>query len=127
MRKAIIVLSAALTMILTVVVLRTYSTPAQPQAVRPTLNDLVVGRVIFLESSGRHDGLWGDDYTSYGCCQFQLRTFNWMKGLAGMGWLDWKNRDDQVLLLAWAVENGYGHHWTTYQQAVDWAAKEAEK
>jgi hypothetical protein len=48
---------------------------------------------------------------TYGPAQFQRRTFNYLKGLAGQPDLQWKNEDNQRWLLRWAVEHGYGMRW----------------
>lgn len=78
-------------------------------------------KIIECESKFKHVNNWGDldyPYPAYGIAQFQERTFNWMKGLAKMPDLEWKNREDQIWLLRWALKNGYGNHWyTCYNRA----------
>lgn len=85
----------------------------------------IVQRVIDCESSGRHEGVWGDGGKSYGIAQFQKKTFYYLaaKALksphspffkAGQSG-DWKDREDQIQLLSWAVKNGYGNLWSCYK------------
>lgn len=79
----------------------------------------VVSDVTTCESSNRHENVWGDGGKSYGVAQFHKRTFDWMKKLAGHPEYDWKNRENQISLLSWAIKNGYGSHWQTcYNRAV---------
>jgi accessory colonization factor AcfC len=71
-------------------------------------------QIVMCESGGKHD-VWGDldkPYPAYGIAQFQKRTFNYFKKLAGKPELKWKNQDDQLWLLRWAIRNGYSKHWT---------------
>ncbi|MBI3812950.1 MAG: hypothetical protein HY279_00580 [Nitrospinae bacterium] len=86
----------------------------------------IVQRVIDCESSGRHEGVWGDGGKSYGIAQFQKRTFYYLAAkalksphppffMAGQRG-DWKDREDQIQLLTWAVKNGYGNLWSCYKQ-----------
>jgi len=73
-----------------------------------------VEKIIMCESGGRHD-VWGDldkPHRAYGIAQFQRRTFNYLKKLARKPELEWKNKDDQLWLLRWAVKNNMSHHWT---------------
>lgn len=78
--------------------------------------------VIACESTWRHydaNGriLVGDKHLpiqAYGIAQFQIRTFNWLKDLAGRPELSWKIKDDQIWLLRWAIDNGYGSLWSCY-------------
>lgn len=89
--------------------------------------EFMVNYIIHRESTGRHEGVWGDKhlpYPAYGIAQFQKRTFNWMKKLAGRTDLSWKNEDDQRWLLAWALKNGYGSHWgDNYRRALRMAVE----
>jgi len=77
--------------------------------------DKMLDDIIECESGGSHYNLWGDinyKYKSYGICQFQERTFNWLKKLAKKENLEWKKREDQVHLLRWSIENNYCYLWT---------------
>ena len=72
-------------------------------------------KIVMCESGGRHNGVWGDldkPYPAYGIAQFQKRTFDWMKKLAGRPELEWKNKEDQLWLLRFAIKNNLQHHWT---------------
>lgn len=79
----------------------------------------VVAGIINCESGGRHDGLWGDGGRSYGVAQFNEQTFYRFAAKSGAPNLDWKNREDQIVLLHWAVTNGYGPSWSCYGKAVN--------
>ncbi len=68
-------------------------------------------RIILCESGGKHIGCWGAA-GEYGWAQFKKKTFEWMKGLAGRPELKWKNKDDQMWLLKWAIKNNLSSHWT---------------
>lgn len=83
----------------------------------------IVENITYCESRDIHDRTsWAG---AYGRAQFMERTFNWMKGLAGKENLEWRNEEDQMWLLNWAIRKGYGSHWQTcYRQAV---AKTTEK
>lgn len=73
----------------------------------------IARRIIFYESSGRHN-VWGDHgskYPVYGIAQFQERTFKWLAKLAHEPNLEWKNKQHQIWLLGWALRHGYGHLW----------------
>ena len=75
----------------------------------------LIKKIVQCESSGRHS-VWGDGGRSYGIAQFQRRTFEWLKAKAGMRWLNWKNKEHQLILLEWALRNGYGRLWTCYHR-----------
>ena len=73
--------------------------------------------VIDCESGGVHDR-WGDKdrpHSSYGVAQFQKRTFEELAKKATMSNPDWKNPAQQIQLLIWAIQNGYGKWWTCYR------------
>ncbi len=79
-------------------------------------------KVIECESNWRHydengNILVGDKHLplqAYGIAQYQIRTFNWLKGLAGREYLCWTKEEDQIWLLKWAIENGYGYLWSCF-------------
>jgi hypothetical protein len=71
--------------------------------------------MIDCESSGRYNAV-GDDGKSFGIAQFQKATFNMLKAKAHMPELRWKNPIHQMRLMVWAVDHGYGHHWTCYSK-----------
>ena len=76
----------------------------------------VLEEIIQRESSGKHDGIWGDEGKSYGIAQFQENTFYWLAEKAGLQNPNWKDESQQITLLAWAVKNGYGNLWTAVRQ-----------
>ena len=71
--------------------------------------------IIMCESSGKHKDVWGDNRESYGIAQFQKPTWDYLSGLAGIEG-DWKDKQDQIALLKWAIQNGHGKHWTCYRK-----------
>ncbi len=83
--------------------------------------EIMANYIISKESSFR-PGQWGDldkPHKTYGKAQFQRRTFYWMAQKAGLKSPDWKNEEQQVWLLKWALRNGYGKHWgKNYTQAL---------
>lgn len=72
-------------------------------------------RILTCESGIRHEGIWGDGGRSYGIAQFQYPTFDDLRSQAGRPDLRWKNMNDQLWLLDWALRNGYGRYWTCYK------------
>lgn len=76
--------------------------------------DTEVARVIMCESGGQHEGVWGDHGKAYGIAQFWEKTFYWLADLAQLKDPDWYNREQQIYLLEWGIENGYGYLWTCY-------------
>jgi len=80
----------------------------------------IVQAVIMCESSGRHN-IWGDlnyTYPAFGIAQFQERTFYWMAEKANLNNPNWKSEWQQVWLLEWAIDNGYGKYWTCYRNLL---------
>lgn len=78
----------------------------------------LLDKIIEKESSGRVS-VWGDShkqYKAFGAVQFQERTFYWLSEKAGFNG-NWKNPDDQIELLDWAIRNNYGYLWSTYKNA----------
>lgn len=75
-----------------------------------------MAKIIECESGGRHDGIWGDGGRAYGITQIHKGTFYELAGKAEIKGLDWKNKHDQITLLRWALEHGYGDHWTCYRK-----------
>lgn len=70
--------------------------------------------ILSCETKFRHDGVWGDQGKSYGIAQFQKVTFDELKNRANKPALQWKNQDDQLWLLDWALRNGYAKKWSCY-------------
>lgn len=77
----------------------------------------VVNKVIQCESEGKHN-VWGDlnlKYPVYGIAQMQYRTFRWLSNISGKKGMKWKNKDHQIQLLEWALQNDLGELWTCYR------------
>lgn len=70
--------------------------------------------IVMCESGGRTT-VCGDDGVSCGIAQFQKRTFYKFEHEAGLHGMHWKNSGDQMILLNWGLDNGYGKHWTCYR------------
>ena len=75
----------------------------------------LVEDIIYCESGGEH---YNSDGTikigkakEVGIAQFKIETWNWMSELSGFqGYI--YDKQDQLWLLNWAIENGYIKHWT---------------
>jgi hypothetical protein len=78
---------------------------------------MLLKEMIRRESNGQHEGCWGDNYTSYGKCQFQYSTFELYKAKYKMWKANYFNANDQVALMARMVQDGYGKEWTVYKSA----------
>lgn len=98
-------------------------TPQEQVIACAELHDLdpaLAREVAFLESSWRTDAV-GDDGESVGLYQFKSETWQWMTDLAGMpDWADPANRTDSRMaayVATWAMANGYGEHWSTWELA----------
>lgn len=77
----------------------------------------IVKKIIQCESEGKHN-VWGDKnyiYPAYGILQFQQRTFIWLSNISGKKDMKWKNKDHQIELLKWALQNGQGGLWTCFR------------
>lgn len=100
-------------------------------ALNDALFDLAVERekfeIVLCESGLKHEGIWGDGGRSYGIAQFQYATFRDLRGQAGRPDLRWKNRDDQLWLLDWALRHGYGRYWTCYKSSRELGVRSQEK
>lgn len=97
----------------------------ETRAARLTYKHNLMLAIIACESSGRHDGVWGDGGKSYGIVQFQKRTFDYLSARSGIEGLDWKDKNDQLALLSWALDNEHGNNWTCYKKAVKKIEREA--
>ena len=76
---------------------------------------------MLISSGGLHENVWGDKnyiHKAYGIAQFQKRTFYWLMDISGKKNMKWKNKDDQIKLLKWALENGQGELWSCYRILV---------
>lgn len=54
-----------------------------------------------------------------GIAQFQERTFDWMLGKAKgfpYKYPRWSNKQHQLWLFNWALDNGLGYHWECYRK-----------
>lgn len=89
----------------------------QPPGYLPGNDVNLVINIMECESGGRYNVV-GDDGVSVGIVQFQKATFNEFKRRANMPKAVWKNPIDQLRLMVWMLNNGYGKHWTCYRTLV---------
>ena len=79
--------------------------------------------VMRCESGFRHDAI-GDDGVSRGIVQFRKETFYEFaemakkQGVWRFGKPRWLDPQQQVFLLEWGIDNGYGRRWTCYRELV---------
>jgi len=80
--------------------------------------------IMICESGLRHDAI-GDDGVSRGIAQFRKETFYEFAAMAlkdgswryaKLGKPNWMNPLQQVFLLRWGLENGYGKRWTCFRK-----------
>ena len=77
-------------------------------------------KVLICESGLKHDAI-GDDGVSRGIAQFRKETFEEFAkqahlNKAGLGKPDWMNPQQQVYLLRWGIDHGYGRRWTCFRK-----------
>lgn len=74
---------------------------------------------ILTHESGLDPDAIGDHGLAHNVAQFHEATFEWMKAEAigqGLPYQDLKynSAKDQIILLGWALKNGLGCNWTTF-------------
>jgi hypothetical protein len=70
----------------------------------------ILEKIIKAESGGRHNSFGVDG--EKGVAQFKESTFYWMAEKAGLGNPNWNDQVQQIVLLNWAIRNGYAaRHW----------------
>jgi len=74
--------------------------------------DSKILEILWCES--RFDHSRSNASGAEGIAQFKPKTFDWLKEKANMPNLNINHASDQVILLDWALRNGYGHHWECY-------------
>ena len=83
------------------------------------INAVLALKVLNCESSLRHEGVYGDSGNAYGIAQFWPKTFQMFKSEAGMPWLNYRSKEDQIELFSWAMANGKESHWTCWRKVVN--------
>jgi hypothetical protein len=83
-------------------------------------NDLFIA-ILKCESSGNSRNqkgkpLVGDSGLAKGIAQFHEQTFKWLARRAHMRNMHWLDPIDQMRLLAWSIDNGYGNQWSCYRK-----------
>ena len=86
-----------------------YSIPSE------AADGMMIVNIVNCESSGRHDAV-GDDGISYGIAQFRKETFYEFAKQSRIKGLRYRNPAHQLILLNWALDNGYGYRWTCYRK-----------
>jgi len=76
---------------------------------------LLVARIVVCESSSRPD-VCGDDGVSCGIAQFRRETFFEFAKMAGLKHPRWMDFRQQVYLLHWGINHGYGRRWTCWRK-----------
>ena len=80
--------------------------------------------IMICESGLKHDAV-GDDGVSRGIAQFRKETFFEFAAMAKkqgkwkFGKPYWLNPQQQVFLLEWGLDNGYGRRWTCYRKLTE--------
>ena len=72
--------------------------------------NLMLNYVIDCESSGRHEGIWGQA-GEYGILQYQEKSFYWLADKYNFTG-EWKNKDDQIELFLLLTDEERYTHWT---------------
>lgn len=88
---------------------------------------------IMICESGMNSNAIGDDGVSRGIAQFRKETFYEFAAMAKkqnrwdsrLGEPRWMNAQQQVFLLEWGIDNGYGARWTCWRKLT--AARAAAK
>ena len=87
--------------------------PIKPTRAIRTISE-TMAIIIKCESGGKHDNVWGKA-GEYGIAQFKSQTFYSFARQARLQNADWKNKEDQLYLLEWALKNNLGFHWTCFK------------
>ena len=77
---------------------------------------ITVHKVLQCESGYQH--IWSKvDFNppTFGVAQFKRSTFEELAGKADMD-LDFYSMQDQIDLLIWSIENGYGDRWSCFNK-----------
>jgi hypothetical protein len=93
------------------------------------VDQILVNSILMCESSNRHlerDGRvrFGDDGISRGIAQFRKETFYEFASMAKrqgkwpFGKPRWFDEKQQLWLLNWGVDNGYGRRWTCWRKLM---------
>jgi hypothetical protein len=78
-------------------------------------NETSMLATLKCESELKHDS-HGDGGLAYGIAQFHEATFNEFKELAGLPELDYRSKEDQIKLMAWAFAHDNAFHWTCWRK-----------
>jgi hypothetical protein len=86
---------------------------------------ILMTKIMYCESNLKHINVWGDGGNAYGIAQFHKDTFYEFAHLAKKEMIknkmwpaNWLNREHQIFLLAWGLDNGYERRWTCYRKIM---------
>jgi hypothetical protein len=101
--------------LLTVVIVLGFTNKSFTSDIPISKLDLIVHQVGYCESRNNQNVRPGDNGKAHGRFQFHKPTFNSMKKEYGKVELSINSARDQEELFRWAIEKGYGKHWTCYK------------
>lgn len=79
-----------------------------------TRTDILIEELIECESNGKNVAVIDSNGEySYGILQFQGKTWSWMSEESGITGSP-MDEADAVRMAVWAVNRGYGSHWTCW-------------
>ncbi|MBI5742592.1 MAG: hypothetical protein HZA25_02010 [Candidatus Niyogibacteria bacterium] len=78
-------------------------------------NETSMLATLKCESELKHES-YGDGGLAYGIAQFHEATFNEFKELAGLPELDYRSKEDQIQLMAWAFAHDSAFHWSCWRK-----------
>lgn len=78
---------------------------------------------VLTHESGLDENAIGDHGLAHNVAQFHEETFDEMKAEAvkqGLPYqdLEYNSAKDQIILLGWALKNGEGRQWSTYNHLI---------
>ena len=93
---------------------------AYREAIKNSINPEQFARLVYCESRFSISALGDyqietDTYLSRGILQFQKRTFYWLQTISNKKNLQWKNKNHQIELFNWAIQNNQGDLWSCYK------------
>lgn len=84
-----------------------------PSFLKPTTLTSLVDDIVECESNWRENAV--GEAGEIGVAQFMPKTWEWMSEISGIKG-DLYDTHDQILMLRWALKNGYEYHWTCYNK-----------
>lgn len=94
----------------------TIEAPNVPYYIKPRTYAALSEAIIECESNGNQNAIGKEG--EIGIAQFKKETWNWMCREANYAG-DIYNEEDQRYILSWALENGYGSHWSCLTKIIE--------